>query len=148
MGICVGSSHGALDVIHDFYRKVHADEYEDIDHLYLFRKLHASIIKVIAHEYQIKGMVSMISTACASGSNAIGMALDWIRSGKCKYVITGGSDVLDQALHAGFWGLKAVSNEPCSPFSGKPGISLGEGAAFCIIEDIETAQKILAAYNT
>jgi 3-oxoacyl-[acyl-carrier-protein] synthase II len=141
VGVCVGSSHGALDVIYDFYRKVHANAYEDIDHLYLFRKLHASIIKVIAHKYRINGMVSMISTACASGSNAMGMALDWIRSGKSKYVITGGSDVLDQALHAGFWALKAVSNAPCSPFSGRPGISLGEGAAFFILEDIKTAQK-------
>jgi 3-oxoacyl-[acyl-carrier-protein] synthase II len=141
VGVCVGSSHGALDVIHDFYKKIHAGEYEGVDSLYLFRKLHGSIIKVIAHEYQVKGMISMISTACASGSNAMGMAMDWIRSGKSKYVVTGGSDVLDQALHAGFWALKALSDKPCSPFSGKPGITLGEGAAFFILENIETAKE-------
>ena len=141
VGICVGSSHGALDVIHDFYRKIHAGNFQSFDEAYLFRKLHASILKVIAHQFQINGVMSMVSTACASGNNAMGMALDWVRTGKANYVIVGGSDVLDQSLHAGFSALKAVSPQSCSPFSGIPGITLGEGAAFFIVENCETAIK-------
>ncbi len=139
VGICVGSSHGSLDVIYDLYKKMAANDRSDITRNYLFRRLHASILKVVAHKYKINGISSMISTACASGSNALGMAADWIWSGRAKYVLAGGSDVLDQSLHAGFWALKAVSANPCSPFSGEPGISLGEGAAFFIIEDSATA---------
>ena len=134
IGICVGSSHSALDVIHRYYRILYGkgDEAE-LTRSFLFRKLHSSVVKLIASQYRINGLFSMPSTACASGNNALGMAADWIWSGRAKYVIAGATDVLDMSLHAGFWGLNAVSPNPCSPFSGTPGISLGEeiGRASC-----------------
>ena len=140
IGLCVGSSHGALDVIHQYYQILYGKLPEvTLNREFLFRKLHSSTLKIVARELQLNGAFSMISTACASGNNAVGMGADWIRLGKAKYVIAGGSDVLVMPLHAGFWGLKATSPQPCSPFSGTPGISLGEGAAFFIMEDLSTA---------
>ena len=44
----------------------------------------------MAKDFGVNGVVSVISTACASGTNSIGRAFDLIRSGRADYVICGG----------------------------------------------------------
>lgn len=44
----------------------------------------------IATKYGLKGANLTCSTACSSGANAIGMALDLLRTGKADAVVTGG----------------------------------------------------------
>lgn len=58
-----------------------------------------------------------------------------------KAVIAGGSDALSLLTFTGFNSLKVVDPLPCSPFSlGRQGISLGEGAAFFVLESEKDAQ--------
>ena len=57
-------------------------------------------------------------------------------------MLCGGSDCLSLLTYAGFNSLKVVDPEPCSPFSlGRQGISLGEGAAFLVLEDAAEANR-------
>lgn len=79
--------------------------------------------------------VQIISTACASGTNALGMGLRLIRSGAAKRVLVGGYDALTEFVFAGFDALKASTPEICRPFdAARTGLSLGEGAAFFCLE--------------
>jgi 3-oxoacyl-[acyl-carrier-protein] synthase II len=80
------------------------------------------------------------ATACASAGAAIGMAVDFLRSGHADVAIAGGSDALCRLTYSGFNVLQAVDPAPCAPFSAeRKGITLGEGAAYLVIERWENA---------
>ncbi len=76
-----------------------------------------------------------VSTACSSGANALGIAADWIRSGRAAVVVCGGTDSLCQMTYSGFNALQALDRGPCRPFDrDRAGLSLGEGAAIFVFE--------------
>lgn len=78
--------------------------------------------------------VRIISNACASGSNALGIGRQLIRDGVAQRVLAGGYDAIAELVFAGFDCLKASTPEVCRPFdAGRTGLALGEGAAmFCL----------------
>ena len=80
-----------------------------------------------------------VSTACASSTHAIGLAADMVRRGVVEYVLTGGVDQLYPEIFAGFHSLGLLSKTPCAPFSTVIGTTLGEGAAFLLLESESSA---------
>lgn len=89
----------------------------------------------IARLYNLAGYQGSVTTACSSSATAIGWAADLVASGRQKMVLAGGADTLSILTFAGFNSLRVVDPEPCAPFSlGRQGISLGEGAAFLVLE--------------
>jgi 3-oxoacyl-[acyl-carrier-protein] synthase II len=96
----------------------------------------------IATRYGLGGYQGTITTACSSSSTAIGWGADLIASGRLKAIVCGGSDAISLLTYAGFNSLRVVDPEPCAPFSlGRKGISLGEGAAFLVLEEEEEAKS-------
>ncbi len=94
----------------------------------------------VALRYGLAGYQGTVTTACSSSATAIGWGADLVATGQQKAVIAGGSDTLSLLTFAGFNSLKVVDPEPCSPFSlGRQGISLGEGAAFLVLENEQDA---------
>lgn len=94
----------------------------------------------IAERYGLAGYQGTVTTACSSSATAIGWGADLIATGRQRAVICGGSDTLSILTFAGFNSLKVVDPEPCAPFSlGRQGITLGEGAAFLVLESEEDA---------
>lgn len=90
---------------------------------------------VLAATFGLAGPRLVLSTACSSSANALGIALDWIRLGRADAVIAGGTESLCRTIFAGFNALKAMSPEPCRPFDRRrAGLNLGEGAAIMVIE--------------
>lgn len=88
------------------------------------------------------GSATIISNACASGTNAIGHAWQWIRSGQVQRVLAGGYEALCQLVYAGFDSLQALSSQGCRPFdTRRDGLSLGEGAALLALETLESARS-------
>jgi 3-oxoacyl-[acyl-carrier-protein] synthase II len=95
----------------------------------------------LANELNFGGLVITVSTACTSSSHAIGFAADLLRRGKARVVIAGGVDILSRDVFAGFYSLGLLSKTPCSPFSNSLGTTLGEGAAFMVMETEQTARE-------
>jgi len=86
--------------------------------------------------------IRIISNACASGSDAIGHAFEWIRSGRAQRVLTGGYDAHSQMVFAGFDSLQLLSPTTCRPFdAGRDGLLLGEGAAILALESLDYARR-------
>jgi 3-oxoacyl-[acyl-carrier-protein] synthase II len=87
--------------------------------------------------YGFTSPVRIVSNACASGTNALGLACEMIRAGSARRVLAGGYDALSQLVFAGFDCLRATTAEKCRPFdAARTGLSLGEGAAvFCLEKD-------------
>ena len=81
-----------------------------------------------------------VSTACSSGANAVGIAADWIHSGRAEAVLCGGVDSLCRMTFSGFNALQALDTVPCRPFDRqRAGLTLGEGAAMFVLEDRDRA---------
>jgi 3-oxoacyl-[acyl-carrier-protein] synthase II len=96
---------------------------------------------VIATTYRLAGYQGCITTACSSSATAIGWGAGLVATGRLKAAVCGGADALSLLTFAGFNALRVVDPEPCSPFSrGRQGISLGEGAAFLVLEEEAAAQ--------
>ncbi|MFC0562521.1 beta-ketoacyl-[acyl-carrier-protein] synthase family protein [Halalkalibacter alkalisediminis] len=93
----------------------------------------------VASHFQLSGPVMTLNTACAASGNAIGYACDMLRHGHADIMIAGGSDSMSTSVYAGFNSLKALNDAPCSPYNEQYGLSLGEGAAFVVLEPLEKA---------
>jgi 3-oxoacyl-[acyl-carrier-protein] synthase II len=89
-----------------------------------------------------EGYTTTIVTACSSSTIAIGLAGNAIRTGAADLVIAGGSDTLSRLTFAGFCSLRAVDPERCRPFDRtRKGMSLGESAAFLVLEEAGRASR-------
>ncbi len=91
--------------------------------------------KVLAERFAIRGPALTLSTACASGAAAIAAGEQLISSGRAERAIVGGTDALTRLTLNGFASLLAVDTNGCRPFDlHRSGMSLGEGAAFLVLE--------------
>jgi 3-oxoacyl-[acyl-carrier-protein] synthase II len=90
---------------------------------------------VVAEANGFTGGVQVISDACASGANAIGLAARAVELGIVPWAIAGGYDPLCAFIVAGFDSLMALAHERCTPFdANRTGLALGEGAGMVVLE--------------
>lgn len=102
---------------------------------------------LISMKYGFMGVNFATVSACASSSNAIGCAFDFIRNGREKLIITGGSEApITPGAIGGFNAMKAMSenNEEYKtasrPFDAtRDGFVMGEGGVCLILEEYEHA---------
>ena len=97
----------------------------------------------ISIDQKITGPTLNISTACSSGTHAIGLAFHMVRSGMVQAAIAGGHEA---PLTFGFlraWdSMRVVSPTQCRPFSAdRDGMTIGEGAAMLTLETLASAQS-------
>ncbi|NLO75159.1 MAG: beta-ketoacyl-[acyl-carrier-protein] synthase family protein [candidate division WS1 bacterium] len=89
----------------------------------------------------LSGPVMTLSVACASGSAAIGIAADLVRSGAAESMLAGGHDCLAPSHLAGLSVLHTITSEDIRPFSkNRSGTLFGEGAAMVLVEELEHAR--------
>jgi 3-oxoacyl-[acyl-carrier-protein] synthase II len=99
---------------------------------------------------QAKAFAHTINTACASSTDAIGLALDAIRAGRADIVIAGGTEAaITEFCIGGFCALKALSTSyndtparASRPFDlNRDGFVMGEGSGILILEDYDHAVR-------
>ncbi len=87
------------------------------------------------------GPVATPQLACASGTHAVALAAEWIRTGQADVVLAGGADLLCRFVVAGFNCLRATA-PAARPFDrDRDGLVLGEGAAVVVVESEEHARR-------
>lgn len=98
---------------------------------------------LVAMEHRVTGPSLTLSTACASGAHAVGLAFHMIRSGSLRAALAGGHEApLSFAFLRAWDSLKVVSPTACRPFArDRDGMTLGEGAAVLALESLESAQE-------
>lgn len=89
----------------------------------------------LAEFFGINGPVSLITSSCTASLQAIAMATLWIRTGKVKRCVVGGTEIQSDLTKVGFGSLRLLSKENAKPFDkDRTGINLGEGSAFLCLE--------------
>lgn len=104
---------------------------------------------MISMKHHLMGINYTTVSACATSNSAIMDAFNYIRLGKAKVIISGGSEApITQASFGGFCAMKAMStrnDDPSSasrPFDAdRDGFVMGEGAGALILEEREHAIK-------
>lgn len=117
------------------YREIFSGKREKFCRASSFQFEFYALQKILARALGFEGEAWTINTACSGSTAAIGFAQSLIESGRFGKVLVGGADAASLANFAGFSAIKVVSPEKTAPFSTPPGMNLGEGAAFWILED-------------
>ncbi|OGL47213.1 MAG: hypothetical protein A2W05_09065 [Candidatus Schekmanbacteria bacterium RBG_16_38_10] len=100
----------------------------------------SNITSHLSGKFNLQGPEITVSTACASGTDAIGIAMRKIMAEGIPIMIAGGVEVLSNFALTGFHALKVLTEEKVRPFDkSRSGIALGEGAAFVVLESEEHA---------
>nr|WP_294864600.1 beta-ketoacyl-[acyl-carrier-protein] synthase family protein [uncultured Pseudogulbenkiania sp.] len=100
-----------------------------------------SVADFVRRFFGLSGPAAVVSTACSSSAKVFGTAQRTVAAGLIDAAIVGGVDTLCLTTIYGFSSLQLVSSNPCRPFDGeRDGISVGEGAAFALLERAEQPQ--------
>lgn len=149
VGVIIGVGLGGLPVIeryHDLYNKKGFKKISPFFIPMLIANLASGQVSI---KYGAKGPNSCVSTACATGTHAIGDAYRIIQRGEADAMITGGAESVITPLGVGgFAAMKALStrnDEPekaSRPFDKfRDGFVVGEGAGIMILEELGSALK-------
>ena len=102
----------------------------------------------ISMRHNLRGPNFAVVSACASSTNAIGVAFDNIRLGKSDIILAGGSEaVISEAGIGGFNAMKAMSERNNDPQTAsrpydkdRDGFIMGEAAGLLVLEELEHAK--------
>ncbi|PYN21298.1 MAG: beta-ketoacyl-[acyl-carrier-protein] synthase II [Candidatus Rokuibacteriota bacterium] len=96
---------------------------------------------VIGSALGLGGPRETVVTACSSGAVSLALAADLVADGVVPLAVAGGVDALTRICFMGFNALKLLDSAPCRPFDrDRRGMSIGEGAAFVVLEDAGRAR--------
>jgi 3-oxoacyl-[acyl-carrier-protein] synthase-1 len=94
-----------------------------------------SLAELLREHLGITGMATTISTACSSSAKVFAAAARQLELGTIDAALVGGVDSLCLTTLYGFASLELTSSDPCRPCdAGRNGISIGEGAAYALLE--------------
>lgn len=92
----------------------------------------------------LQGPALTVSTACSSSAKALAVAERWLRLQLVDAVVAAGVDALGGSLLYGFHALGLLGTEACRPFdAARHGISIGEAAAYALLERGDGAVRLL-----
>ncbi|MGC5341437.1 beta-ketoacyl-[acyl-carrier-protein] synthase family protein [Streptomyces sp. DT24] len=148
VAVVIGSAHGGLP----FYDEQHTILIERGARRVTPKLAPLTVVNGAASsvtmDLGVHGPSQAVSTACSSGTVALGTAYQMLRAGACDIVIAGGAEsVCSRLLIASACQMKAVStrrDDPraaCRPFdTHRDGFVVGEGAGLLVLERPEHAR--------
>jgi len=146
---CIGNGIGGIEIFQDSFTKLLQSGPDRMPPMTVPLMIANEAAANIAMRFGINGPAYTQVTACSSGSDAIGQAIDLIRSGRVDAVVTGGTEgAITEFAMGGFCRLKALSTRyndnpslASRPFDkDRDGFVIGEGSGILILEDYEKAK--------
>jgi beta-ketoacyl-acyl-carrier-protein synthase II len=148
-GVVFGTAIGGLDRFDDGINTLRTQGYNKLNPFTVTAGIPNLSSYMVAKQFNCLGPNSTIATACATGTQAIGEAAEFIRRGVADVVIAGGTEALirDFAI-GGFSAMRALptsfNDNPTAasrPFDAKrEGFIFSEGAAALVLESLEHAK--------
>lgn len=147
MGVAYGSSGGSVEPVRVMGRMLETGSMQGVTATsYVQMMAHTTAVN-IGMFFGLKGRILPTSSACTSGSQAIGYGYETIQQGKQKLMVCGGAEELSGPGVAVFDTLFATStrNDDAAltprPFDrARDGLVVGEGAATLVLEEYEHAR--------
>ena len=149
-GVMLGNGIGGLEVDDEAHRKLFDKGSSRIPAMTIPKMIANQAAGNVSMMLGIKGSAHVIVTACASGTDAIGFALDRIRYGRADVILTGGAEsAITEFSIGGFCQIKALStafndapHRASRPFDqDRDGFVMGEGAGVLVLEEWDHAKR-------
>ncbi len=147
-GVAYGSSTGSTPPVLGFARLLQVHDMSGITATSYIQMMNHTTAVNISVFFGLQGRIHTTSSACTSGSQAIGYSYEAIKYGKQKVMVAGGGEELCLTEVAAFDTLFATSTKNDDPKStpkpfeeSRDGLVIGEGAATLILEELEHAQN-------
>lgn len=146
-GILVGSGIGGLQTIETQHKILMEKGPRRVSPFFIPMEIINLAPGQISIRYGFQGVNISVSTACATGTHAIGEAFRWIQRGGMEIMLAGGTEASITPLAvAGFGNMKALSTRNDDPtHASRPfdkerdGFVIGEGCGILILESLEHA---------
>ncbi len=149
-GVIWGSGIGGIDTLtQEIKEYVKGGEIPKFNPFFIPKMISDIAAGHISMKYNFRGPNFTTVSACASSTNAIIDAFNYIRLNIAEIVITGGSEAsVNEAALGGFSAMKAISTRNDDPKTAsrpfdadRDGFVMGEGGAAIILEEYEHAKK-------
>ena len=148
VGISIGNGVGGFEVLEASMRKFYESGPRRILPLTIPELISNEAAANLSKELGVKGFALTTMTACTSGTDAIGAALDMLRLGRCDICLAGGTEACIAGVPiAGFSIIHALSSRNDDPTRAsrpfdrdRDGFIMGEGAAMLVLESYEHAR--------
>lgn len=146
-GVLVGSGIGGLQTLEDQHTILMNKGPSRVSPFFIPMEIINLAPGQLSIRHGFLGVNSAVSTACATGSHAIGDAFRWIQRGEMDVMMAGGTEASITPLAvAGFGNMKALSTRNDDPtHASRPfdkerdGFVIGEGAGVLILESLDHA---------
>jgi 3-oxoacyl-[acyl-carrier-protein] synthase II len=149
-GIYLGVGIGGFEVIENNCIKWYESGKKRVNPMTIPQLIPNEASGNIAIAFGIHGPCHTIATACSSGTDALGDALDLIRSGRRDVCLAGGAEsAINGFTIDSFAALQALSRarvddptKACRPFDkDRDGFVMSEGSGVLVLEEYEHAKK-------
>ena len=148
VGVIIGSGVGGIQTLEDQCNIYSTRGQRRVSPFFVPRMIANIAAGNLAIKYGFKGPNQTIISACASGTDAIGLAARTIQYGDADVMITGGTEASITGLTiSGFANIKALSTRNEDPESAsrpfdaeRDGFVLGEGSASIVLEELSHAE--------
>ena len=149
VGVMIGSGVGGIQTLEDQCEVYNSRGQRRVSPFFVPRMIANIAAGNLAIKYGFKGPNQTVISACASGTDAIGLAARAIQYGDADVMVTGGTEASVTGLTiSGFANIKALSTRNEDPESAsrpfdleRDGFVLGEGSATIILEELSHARK-------
>ncbi|MBP1651292.1 MAG: 3-oxoacyl-(acyl-carrier-protein) synthase 2 [Bacteroidetes bacterium] len=147
-GVIWGSGQGGMQTFEEQVKEYVENNFQPRFNPFFVPKLIANMASgMISIRFGLMGINYTTVSACSTSNTAIMDALNYIRWGKAKVIITGGSEApITEASVGGFCAMKAMSQRNGDPAhasrpfdTGRDGFVMGEGAGALVLEEYEHA---------
>lgn len=150
IGVIWGTGQGGMGTFEEELKKYIANDMTPRFSPFFVPKLIPNMASgMISMKFGLMGINYTTISACASSNTAIMDAYNYIKMGKAKAFITGGSEApITEATIGGFTAMRAMSTRNDSPETAsrpfdpeRDGFVMGEGSCALILEEYEHAKK-------
>ena len=137
----VGSGVGGQNTLDDGYYRLYGQNAARLHPFTIPRLMVNAGASHVSMDLGLRGPTFAVASACASGTHAIGLAFDMVRSGRTAAALVGGAEAcITVGTLKGWEALRVLSADTCRPFSrNRSGLVLGEGAAMLVLEPLDRA---------
>jgi nodulation protein E len=138
----IGSGAGGLNTIERAYRDLYIQKKRATNPFTLLKFIGSSASAHVGMEHGIKGPTFGTVSACATATHAIGLLMQFIRTGVVDSGVAGGAEsALSFGSLKAWQAMRVLSPDGCFPFAKKRnGTVLGEGAGVLVMEELEHAR--------
>ncbi|GMA99301.1 beta-ketoacyl-ACP synthase II [Pelosinus sp. IPA-1] len=147
IGTMIGTGIGGMDTLNEQYKNLFDKGPSRISPFFIPMMIGNMAAGQTSITFGLQGPCNCVTTACATGTNAIGDAFKVIQRGDADVMVAGGTEAaISPIAVAGFCSMKALStrnDEPekaSRPFDkDRNGFVMGEGSGVVILESLEHA---------